>query len=73
MRSLGVEVKTLAANEIVTALMNKEIEVVEWSGPYDDERLGLDQAASYYYRPGWWSPSETLEALINLNQWHQLP
>ncbi|WP_346289259.1 ABC transporter substrate-binding protein [Sphaerothrix gracilis] len=73
MRSLGVEVIVLAADEIVAALTNQEIEAVEWVGPYDDERLGLDQAASYYYQPGWWSPSETVDVLVNLAQWQQLP
>ncbi len=26
----------------------------EWVGPYDDEKLGFQKVAQYYYYPGWW-------------------
>lgn len=73
MSRLGVEVKNLAADSIVEALVAGELDAVEWIAPYDDEKLGLDQVASHYYYPGWWSPSETVDLVVNLNLWNQLP
>ena len=26
----------------------------EWVGPYDDEKLGFNKVAKFYYYPGWW-------------------
>ena len=38
----------------------------EFVGPYDDEKIGLDRIANYYYMPGWWEGSAQVTALINL-------
>ncbi|MEM8502934.1 MAG: ABC transporter substrate-binding protein [Cyanobacteria bacterium P01_D01_bin.1] len=73
MSRLGVEVKNLAADAIVGALVADELDAVEWIGPHDDEKLGLDQVASYYYYPGWWSPAETMDLIVSLDLWNQLP
>jgi TRAP-type mannitol/chloroaromatic compound transport system substrate-binding protein len=69
---LGVEVKMFAAEQIVQALVKKEIEAVEFVGPYDDSKLGLHKAAPFYYYPAWWQPSESQDVVINLEQWNQL-
>jgi TRAP-type mannitol/chloroaromatic compound transport system substrate-binding protein len=29
------------------------IDAAEFVGPYDDERLGLNKVAKYYYYPAW--------------------
>jgi TRAP-type mannitol/chloroaromatic compound transport system substrate-binding protein len=42
-------------------------------GPYDDEKLGLNKAAQFYYYPGWWEPGPTLEVLVNRTAWNRLP
>ena len=73
MSRLGVEVKSLAADKIVAALSANELDAVEFIGPYDDEKLGLNRVARYYYYPGWWSPSETFELIVQLDLWEQLP
>ena len=73
MKRLGVDVKVYSADKIVTALLNGEIDAVEWNNPYDDEIMGLSDAAPYYYYPGWWEPGATYELQINLSQWNQLP
>ena len=44
-----------------------------WTGPYDDEKLGLAKAARFYYYPGWWEPGPTLAALVNQQAWRKLP
>jgi len=73
MSRLGVEVQILAADQIVTALIDGKIDAVEWNNPYDDEIIGLHEAAPYYYYPGWWEPGATYELQVNLAQWNQLP
>ncbi|PSN11028.1 ABC transporter substrate-binding protein [filamentous cyanobacterium CCT1] len=73
MSRLGVTVQTLPGGEIFQALQTGAIDAAEWVGPYDDEKLGLNNVAQYYYYPGWWEPGSTLEVQINLNEWNNLP
>ncbi|MBD2579685.1 TRAP transporter substrate-binding protein [Oscillatoria sp. FACHB-1406] len=73
MAKLGVNVQTIAGGEIFQALQTGAIDAAEWVGPYDDEKLGLNKAAKFYYYPGWWEPGATLEFQVNLNEWKKLP
>jgi TRAP-type mannitol/chloroaromatic compound transport system substrate-binding protein len=73
MGKLGVNVQVLPANEIFPALQTGAIDAAEWVGPYDDEKLGLNKVAEFYYGPGWWEPGSTLELEINLDEWNKLP
>jgi TRAP-type mannitol/chloroaromatic compound transport system substrate-binding protein len=70
---LGVTVQTLPGGEIFQALQTGAIDAAEWVGPYDDEKLGLNKVAQFYYYPGWWEPGTTLEVQINLDEWKKLP
>jgi TRAP-type mannitol/chloroaromatic compound transport system substrate-binding protein len=72
MPRFGTEVKVFPPDQIVAALVKKEIEAVEFIGPYDDKKLGLHKAAPYYYYPAWWQPGESQDVIINLKQWNQL-
>jgi TRAP-type mannitol/chloroaromatic compound transport system substrate-binding protein len=73
MTKLGVVVQTLPGGEIFQALQTGAIDAAEWVGPYDDEKLGLQDAAEFYYAPGWWEPGPTLEVEVNLDEWNNLP
>ena len=73
MDRLGATVQVLAAGDIFPALERGTIDATEWVGPYDDERLGLQKAASYYYYPGWWEPGPSMSFLVNQAAWDQLP
>ena len=73
MSNLGVNVQVLPGGEIYLALERGAIDAAEWVGPYDDLKLGLNKAASYYYYPGWWEPGPTLEVQVNKSQWDKLP
>ncbi|MBD2448271.1 TRAP transporter substrate-binding protein [Nostoc sp. FACHB-152] len=73
MSRLGVNVQVLPGGEIYLALDRGAIDAAEWVGPYDDEKLGLNKAAQFYYYPGWWEPGPTLDILVNLNAWNRLP
>ena len=73
MASLGVNVQVLPGGEIYLALERGAIDAAEFTGPYDDEKLGLPKAAKYYYYPGWWEPGPSLTALVNRTAWDKLP
>lgn len=73
MAQLGVNVQVLPGGEIYLALDRGAIDAAEWVGPYDDEKLGLNKAAQFYYYPGWWEPGPTLDVLINRRAWDKLP
>ncbi|MEL7039057.1 MAG: TRAP transporter substrate-binding protein [Cyanobacteria bacterium J06592_8] len=70
---LGVNVQVLPGGEIFLALERGAIDAAEFAGPYDDERLGLNNAAKFYYYPGWWEPGASLHLIVNLEAWNQLP
>ena len=63
----------MSGSEIYTALERGILDATEWVGPYHDQRLGLNRAASYYYYPGWHEPGTELELLVNIDAWDQLP
>jgi len=73
MTKLGVTVQVVPAGEIFQALQTGAVDAAEWVSPYDDEKLGLHQAAEYYYAPSWWEPSSSLEVEVNLDEWNKLP
>ncbi|MGV2830113.1 TRAP transporter substrate-binding protein [Myxosarcina sp. GI1(2024)] len=73
MSRLGVNVQVLPGGEVYLALERGAIDAAEWVGPYDDKKLGLDRAATYYYYPGWWEPGSTFEVQVNRSQWDKLP
>lgn len=73
MDRLGATVQVLAGGEIFQALQTGAIDAAEWVGPYDDEKLGLQDAAEFYYAPGWWEPGPTLEIQIGLDAYNELP
>ena len=73
MAKLGVTVQALPGNEIFQALQTGAVDAAEWVGPYDDEKLGLNTVAEFYYHPGWWEPGAALEVEINLDEWNNLP
>lgn len=73
MAKLGVNVQVIPGGELFLALDRGTIDAAEWVGPYDDEKLGLNKAAKYYYYPGWWEPGPSLDVLVNQGQWEKLP
>lgn len=71
--ALGVNVKLLPGGEIFPALERGVIDAAEFVGPYQDRRMGLQNAAKYYYTTGWHEPQNTGELLINKAAWESLP
>ena len=72
LQKLGVIPQQLAGGEIYQALEKGTIDAAEWVGPYDDEKLGFQKVAPYYYYPGWWEGGPTVHALINKQKWEEL-
>jgi TRAP-type mannitol/chloroaromatic compound transport system substrate-binding protein len=73
MNHLGVTVQVLGGSEIYPALERGAIDATEWVGPYDDEKLGFQNAAQFYYYPGWWEPGPSMSFMVNRQAWDQLP
>jgi TRAP-type mannitol/chloroaromatic compound transport system substrate-binding protein len=73
MSRMGVAPQQIAGGEIYTAMEKGTIDAAEFVGPYDDEKLGLNKVAPFYYAPGWWEGSAQMTALVNLKTWQSLP
>ncbi len=72
-QKLGGVPQQIAGGDIYPALERGTIDAAEWVGPYDDEKLGLNKVAKYYYYPGWWEGSTANHTLVNLAKWNELP
>ncbi len=70
---LGVVPQQIAGGDIYPALEKGTIDAAEWVGPYDDEKLGFNKVAKYYYYPGWWEGGPQVSLQINKPQWEGLP
>jgi TRAP-type mannitol/chloroaromatic compound transport system substrate-binding protein len=72
MAKLGVVSQNMPAGEVYQALEKGTLDAVEFVGPYDDEKLGFNKVAPYYYYPGWWEGGAELEFYINSKAWNSL-
>src|ERR1041385_3505911 len=70
---LGVVPQLIGGPGIYPALEKGTIDAAEWVGPYDDEKLGFNKVAKYYYYPGYWEGGPMLHTLVNLKKWEELP
>lgn len=70
---LGVVVQQIPAGDVYPALERGTIDAVEWVGPYDDEKLGLNKVAQYYYGPGVMELGASLCGIVNMAKWNDLP
>jgi len=69
---LGVVPQQLAGGDIYPALEKGTIDAAEWVGPYDDEKLGFQKVAPYYYYPGWWEGGPTVHFMFNKAKYEEL-
>ncbi len=73
MERLGALPQAIPGGDIFVSLERGAVDAAEWVGAYDDEKLGLNKAAPFYYYPGWWEPGPTLDTYVNLDAWNKLP
>ena len=73
MRKVGVVPQQLAGGDIYPSLEKGTIDAAEWVGPYDDEKLGFQKVAKFYYYPGWWEGGPSVHAFFNEEKFNALP
>jgi len=72
MERMGVVPQNIPAGEIYQSLEKGTLDAAEWIGPYDDQKLGLNKVAPYYYYPAWWEGGPQLEFFVNSKAWDAL-
>ena len=72
MAKLGVVSQSMPAGDIYQALEKGTLDACEFVGPYDDEKLGFNKVAPFYYYPGWWEGGADLEFFINNKAFEKL-
>jgi len=73
MQKLGAVPQSLPGGEIYQALEKGTIDAAEWVGPYDDQKLGFNKVAPFYYYPGWWEGGPEVDFFINQKAYDGLP
>jgi TRAP-type mannitol/chloroaromatic compound transport system substrate-binding protein len=69
---LGGVPQQIAGGDIYPSLEKGTIDAAEWVGPYDDQKLGFNKVAPYYYYPGWWEGGAMLHHFINIDKYNSL-
>ncbi len=62
---MGGVPQNIPGGDIYPALEKGTIDAAEWVGPYDDQKLGFNKVAPFYYYPGWWEGGPELDFFIN--------
>jgi TRAP-type mannitol/chloroaromatic compound transport system substrate-binding protein len=57
--------QNIPGGEIYQSLEKGTIDAAEWVGPYDDQKLGFNKVAPFYYYPGWWEGGPQLDLYVN--------
>ena len=73
MSKVGVTPQQIAGGDVYAALEKGTIDATEFVGPYDDQKLGFQKVAKYYYYPAWWEGGPAVHAFVNLDKWNSLP
>jgi TRAP-type mannitol/chloroaromatic compound transport system substrate-binding protein len=69
---MGGVPQNIPGGEIYQALEKGTIDAAEWVGPYDDQKLGFNKVAPFYYYPGWWEGGPQLDFFINTKAYEGL-
>jgi TRAP-type mannitol/chloroaromatic compound transport system substrate-binding protein len=70
---MGGVPQNIPGGDIYQALEKGSIDAAEWIGPYDDEKLGFNRVAPFYYYPGWWEGGLNLSFYVNQTKFNELP
>jgi TRAP-type mannitol/chloroaromatic compound transport system substrate-binding protein len=73
LEKLGAVPQQIAGGDIYPALEKGTIDAAEWIGPYDDQKLGFQKVAKYYYYPAFWEGGLIIHSFLNLEKWNSLP
>jgi TRAP-type mannitol/chloroaromatic compound transport system substrate-binding protein len=69
---IGMKPVSVPPGELYTALERRTIDAVEWLGPANDEKMGFQEIAPYYYT-GWHEPGAELHLFVNKDKFDALP
>lgn len=70
---LGALTQQIAPSDLYPAMERGTLDAVEFVGPHDDERLGLNKVAKYYYSPGVLEVGASIAFLANKDAYNDLP
>jgi TRAP-type mannitol/chloroaromatic compound transport system substrate-binding protein len=70
---MGVVPQQIPPGDIYPSLEKGTLDAVEFVGPVDDEKLGFQKVAKYYYYPGWWEGSAQVSLYVNNDAFKELP
>ena len=73
MAKMGAVPQQIAGGDIYPALEKGTIDAAVWVGPYDDEKLGFQKVAKFFYAPGWWESNSMGHFIVNDKAWASLP
>ena len=65
MSKMGAVPQSIPGGEIYQGLEKGTIDAAEWVGPYDDQKLGFNKVAPFYYYPGWWEGGPEVDFYVN--------
>ena len=65
MQKLGAVPQSIPGGEIYQSLEKGTLDACEWVGPYDDQKLGFNKVAPFYYYPGWWEGGPEVDLFVN--------
>jgi TRAP-type mannitol/chloroaromatic compound transport system substrate-binding protein len=71
--AMGAVPQQIPGGDIYPALERGTIDAAEWVGPFDDEKLGFNKVAKFYYYPGFWEGGAALGWLVNEKAFAALP
>jgi len=69
----GAAATTVAGSEVYPMLERKGVDVVEWSGPAENLKMGLQNAAPYIMVPGPHTNAFAFEFMVPIATWDPLP
>lgn len=72
-KKLGINITTVAASELYESLQRGVIDGGEFSGPWADDSLKLQEVAPYWCAPAWYQSAGVNGVMINKDAWDKLP
>jgi TRAP-type mannitol/chloroaromatic compound transport system substrate-binding protein len=72
-RRLGATIVTVPFDQIPAAFADGRLNAAEWIGPWSDLAMGLNQAAGFYFMPGFSELGPAIELIANREAFVALP
>ena len=72
-QKLGINITTVAAAELYESLQRGVIDAGEFSGPWADDSLKLQEVCPYWCAPAWYQSAGVNGVMINMDAWNALP